>query len=582
MKLRNYQIELIQKIHEAWNNGAQNVLMQSSTGSGKTVTFCEIIRDSNVPTVVIAHRVELVSQISLTLARNGIYHNIIGQRATVRDIVATHLHDLGRSYYDTNATVHAAGVDTLIRQANEPWMSTIKLVVCDEAHHVLKTNKWGVSAAMFPNARGLYPTATPVRTDGKGLGRHADGIIDLMVQGPPMRQLIEEGFLCDYRIFAPSSDLDLTGVPITASGEFSPKPLSTAVHKSHITGDVVSHYLRIAPGQLGITFAVDVEAASEIAAEFRAQGVAAEVVSAKTPPLLRAHIMKKFRLRQILQLVNVDILGEGVDVPNVSVISLARPTASFGLYCQQIGRGLRPKDGERCIIIDHVGNTMRHGLVDAPRVWTLDRRDKRSRVSKTTVKTCLECFSVYSVTVRVCPDCGHFNVPKDRSRPEYVDGDLLELDSEVLAMMRGAVDRIDREARISNNHPPHIQIAIRKKHNERIHQQNNLRNQIAIWAGFLKRSQQSDSAMYRAFYHTFGTDILSAQALGSKDAQALAERVHSVWKPWHSGAKDNVMPHGAILNPPDEILNKLVETLVENQHSVNPVPIKLPIRKTLV
>ena len=111
MKLRNYQLELIEQIHTAWDTGSQNVLMQLSTGGGKTVVFCEVVRQLNVPTIVIAHRVELVSQISLTLARNGIYHNILGQLATIRDIVATHMHDLGRSYYDRNALVHAAGID---------------------------------------------------------------------------------------------------------------------------------------------------------------------------------------------------------------------------------------------------------------------------------------------------------------------------------------------------------------------------------------------------------------------------------------------------------------------------------------
>src|SRR6185437_5975157 len=323
MILRPYQEDVLTKIYSAWNNGARNVLAQLATGGGKTVLLAKIIKDNDGMAIAIAHRVELVSQISLTLARHGISHNIIAQKPAIREICALHLTEVGRSYYDPlSRKCVVAGVDTLIKMNNEPLFKKINLVIQDEAHHVLRDNKWGKAAALFPNARGFYPTATPVRADGRGLGRHADGIIDEMVLGCPMRELINLGFLTDYRIFAPPSDLDLTEVPISASGDYSPPKLRHAVHKSHITGDVVSHYKRIADGKLGVTFAVDIKAATEIAEEFRKQDVTAEVISSKTPDLLRASIMRKFRNREILQIVNVDLLGEGVDVPAIEVVSM--------------------------------------------------------------------------------------------------------------------------------------------------------------------------------------------------------------------------------------------------------------------
>ncbi|MCV6900934.1 helicase-related protein, partial [Escherichia coli] len=77
-----------------------------------------------------------------------------------------------------------------------------------------------------------------------------------------------------------------------------------------------------------MTFAVDVESATEIALAFRKRHVNAEVVSAKTPPGLRRNIMERFEAGDVLQLVSVDLYGEGVDVPACEGISMARPTNS--------------------------------------------------------------------------------------------------------------------------------------------------------------------------------------------------------------------------------------------------------------
>jgi superfamily II DNA or RNA helicase len=280
------------------------------------------------------------------------------------------------------------------------------LWVLDEGHHQQADNKWGTAAAMFPNAKGLGVTATPLRGDGKGLGRHNDGLYDVMVDGPTPRELIDMGYLTDYRIIAPRSDLIIDDQGVGASGDWSRAQLKAAAKKSHIIGDVVGHYLKFARGKLGVTFATDVETATDIAERFNTAGVPAEVISAKTPDADRMAIMARFKRRELLQLVNVDILGEGVDVPAIEVVSMARPTQSFALFSQQFGRALRLMiDGSlypiwdtltseerrahiaaskkpRAIIIDHVGNVERmakqYGLPDYPPVWSLDRRERRS------------------------------------------------------------------------------------------------------------------------------------------------------------------------------------------------------------
>jgi len=529
VQLRPYQADLKHGIYDAWQRGARNVLAVAPTGAGKTVLFSSVIQERNVPSVAIAHRQELVAQISLALARNAVRHRIIGQPALIRNCVQWHLSQCGRSYYDANAKTAAAGVDTLIRMdANDPWLKSVGLVIGDEWHHGLAENKWGQAVSMFPNALLLGLTATPTRADGKGLGRHADGLIDEMVVGPTMRDLIRDKFLTEYRIYAPPSDIDLSGVALSASGDFSPDPLRKAVHASHVVGDVVEHYLRVAPGKLGVTFAVDVESSSEIAAAFRQAGVPAEAISAKTPDAVRMQIQRRFAAGEIKQLVNCDLLGEGYDLPAIEVVSMARPTQSYSLFVQQFGRALRLKDGKDfAVILDHAGNTARHGLPDRAREWSLDRREKRGKSKPTdtiAVRTCPKCMGVYEVVQNglTCPYCHTTAQPASRGAPEHVAGDLYELDADTLARMRGEVDKSVAW------HPDRVvQMTLDKRHREKQAAQELLRAEMARWAG--QRDAGTDEAtvrrLQREFYQAHGIDVLSAMALGAREAEELMGRM---------------------------------------------------------
>lgn len=539
MKERYYQAELKQDVRAEWAAGARNVLAVLPTGGGKTWTFSEIVKAHIGAACAIAHRQELVSQISLSFAKHKVRHKIIGPDKVVKLVNRLHMEELGQSFYHPSAPVAVAGVDTLIKKkgaAFDHWCKSVGLWVTDEAHHLCVGNKWGKAAAMFPNARGLGVTATPTRTDGKGLGSHADGVFDAMVEGPGMRDLIGQGYLTDYRIFAPPSDLDLSSVKIGSDGDYSKPTLKAAVRKSHVVGDVVKHYLRIAPGKLGITFASDVETATDIAAQFNASGVPAEVVSAKTPDADRVRILRRFKNRELLQLVNVDLFGEGFDLPALEVVSMARPTQSFGLYAQQFGRALRVMAGkEHAIIIDHVGNVVRHGLPDTPRVWTLDRRDRTSRDKPTDVipvKACPSCTAVYERITQTCPYCGFEAKPTARSGPEFVDGDLCELDPATLAAMRGQAIDLDLTpaqylANSGAGYLPHVAaMSAAKNHSKKQDAQRLLRESIAWWAGYQQAAGRPDSESYRRFYFKFGIDVLSAQALGRKEAETLTGKIN--------------------------------------------------------
>lgn len=552
--LRDFQSELKGRVYAAWGEpNCFNVQPVLPTGGGKTVVVGSVVQDMNTATCAIAHRQELVSQMALALNRERIPHSIIAPKATIHQIVTLEHDTNGYSDYRYNSPVRVAGVDTLLNHdPTDRWLSQVGLVVQDEGHHVLRDNKWGKAMAFFPNARGLFPTAHAVRADGAGLGRHADGLVDRLVVGSSCRELIERGFLTDYRLLCPSTDIDFGNVQIGSTGDYSLPQLRAATHGSNrIVGDVVKHYLAYAAGKLGVTFAVDIEAAKELATAYRAAGVSAEVITGKTPITVRGQLMRRFRAREILQLVSVDCLGEGVDVPAIEVISMVRKTASFQLYAQQFGRSLRPMidepifehwgeytDAERvayiaasrkpkAIVIDHVGNCMYHGLPDVPQSYSLDRRESGRRKGVISMlRRCEECLQPYERFLLTCPYCAAPYIIADRSTPEAVEGDLIELDADVLRQLRGQIDKVDRPCYMPVDAGAEARKHILRAHHARADAQKTLRGALELWGGWWEnvKGVHRREAQKR-FYLTFGIDVMTAQTLAAAEADALETRI---------------------------------------------------------
>ncbi len=536
MILRPYQTELLHNIYESWRKGHQNVLACLPTGAGKTVIFAKILKEhESVPTCVVAHRQELLSQISLALGREKIYHTLAAPPNVVKKIVAAHVNEFRKSFYYPNSTHVVAGVDTLVRKDEQPWMKNIKLWVQDEAHHIQQNNKWGKVLARFPNAKGLGVTATPERADKQGLSRSTHGYMDVLIVGPSMRELINLGFLSDYRVFSPNNNLNLAEVQTAKDGDYNKNQLNKAVKKSTITGDVVSHYKRFAFGKRGITFTISIEAAEEMAEAYKSAGVPAAAVSSKTPDSERSKMITLLKQGRLLQLVNVDLFGEGFDLPAIKSVSMARPTQSFAVFVQQFGRALRILSGEdNAIIFDHVGNIVqRHGLPDDYRPVSLDGiRKKEKQTSKVNVQNCGICAGVFYRYLKTCPYCGNTVTPVARETLETVDGDLSELNPEALATLRNkALLRLsvnpdmEKEKLLSMGYQPVVANSVAKRHRERLKKQNELRETIARWAGYQNYKSLTDIEVHKKFYLTFGIDVLSAQALGTKDADGLLRRI---------------------------------------------------------
>lgn len=555
--LRPFQTELKAKVYDAWRAGARNVVMRLDTGGGKTVTLADIVREHAGFACVIAHRQELVGQLSLALARYGIRHNIIAADATRRAISRQHSEELGYSMYDPNSRVVVAGVDTIIRADMSGWASKVTLWVVDEGHHVVLDNKWHTVIERFsnPECRGLLPTATPVRADGQGLGRPeigGRGVADCMVEGPPMRWLIDEGYLTDYRIICPPSDMQLLA-DVSASGDWSTKALREAAKRSHIVGDVAAHYTRIAGGRRGVTFAPDLETAAEMAAAHRAAGWRAEVLSGKTDDFVRRSILKRLAAGEIHQVVAVDIISEGFDLPAIEVLSMGRKSASLAVYMQQFGRALRPmyapgfdlstREGRRAaiaagpkpkaIVLDHVGNIVWHsGPPDFPRVWSLQsRKSKNGPSDAIPIRVCKACFEPYEAIYRECPNCGHYEPPAGRDSPSVVAGDLQELDPAILQELRLKLEKVnqtreERGAELQLAGVPHAgYIRNLNAHDERREAQAELRQAMAYWGGVQTAAGYGDPEIQRLFFFRFGVDVMTAQTLDARDARELLARI---------------------------------------------------------
>lgn len=546
--LRPYQKKIKQDIYDSWASGHRNVMAVLPTGGGKTQVFSDIAYDGvtqGLNQALIVHRNELVSQISVTLASRGINHKIIGSDKAISRSVRRQREKLGRSFYNPSSSTAVVGVDTMIARASslKSWGEQVGRWVQDEAHHGIgswvvddygnpvytsdrqyqyrtKPNKWGKAVVMLPNAQGLGVTATPQRADGQGLGRHADGFYDSMVMGPSMRWLIDSGYLSDYEIVCPLSDMQVRDEDRGKNGDWSSQYLKKSAKKSHIVGDVVENYIKYALGRKAICFATDVETAGDIAADFNSVGIRAAALSSKTDDTVRDKYLDEFEAGILHVLVNVDLFDEGFDVPTCEVCIMARPTASLGKYKQMAGRVLRYVEGKVALIIDHVSNVTRHGLPDKEIMWSLDRREKRTSSvdpEDLPMTICLNksCIKPYPRFKTCCPHCGTMKpLPEPRERSvEMVEGDLILLDKEALRKMRVATiieNPADVASRVAKAAGYGAGKVAADRQIEKVEEHRKLRDAMAQWVAIQRLKGHDDREIEKKFYHTVGFDVLSA------------------------------------------------------------------------
>lgn len=406
--LRPYQSDLVARIRIQYKS-YRSVLAVAPTGSGKTVIFSYIADHAsrrNNTVLILAHRAELIDQISAALTSFGTPHGMIA--AGYRE--------------DYRHAVQLGSVFTVAKRLDRIRPPT--LIVVDEAHHAVNSTTWGKVISRYPDAKVLGVTATPVRLSGEGLRE----CFQTMILGPTVPDLVSIGALCPVRVFAPPT-ISTEGLH-TRMGDFVKSELTAVTDTPTVTGDAVAHYQRHAPGKAAVAFCVSVAHAEHVAAQFKAAGILAYSVDGSLDRLVRRQIVAAFIRREIQVLTSCDIVSEGFDIPHCEVGISLRPTQSEGLWLQQCGRILRPAPGKtHALILDHAGNTQRHGFPDEVREWSLDatRGDKGGDSSNRGVRICPKCFGAMRAGTPICSYCQHVFVASPRE-VEQVEGELVELD----------------------------------------------------------------------------------------------------------------------------------------------------------
>jgi superfamily II DNA or RNA helicase len=415
--LRDYQEEMIARGRQRMSRGVRRILFQLATGGGKTVLAIYLLvsaakKGNNVWFIVPLP--DLVSQTVNSFRKFGVEVGVVCAGWAPQPFMK----------------IQVCSLPTLRnRHTNLPPPD---MIVWDESHH-LPAKSWTALFDHYAQVFHILLSATPGRADGQGLARYADE----MIQGPPVRELMDRGYLSDYRLYAPSAP-DMRGVH-SQGGEFIASEADAAMKKSVVTGDIIRHHQKLARGLKTFLFAPSIKSSKEYAQAFMEQGIVAVHADGTTSKGDRMVAFKGLAAGHIEILCSVGIVGEGVDLAalageDVTVEALidACPTKSLNLWLQRIGRVLRPKP-EKAVILDHSGNSInRFGFPDDEREWSLDAKPKQAKKKKdeeptVTTATCATCFYVMPLRVTTCPGCGTERVTKGR-KVEMVDGELEELD----------------------------------------------------------------------------------------------------------------------------------------------------------
>ena len=413
--LWDFQSLGVAAIRDAFLRGRRAVIAASPTGSGKTVLACHIVEKiagNGKRALFLAHRKELIDQVSRKLDDCGLDHGIVMSK-----------HWRCRPWLP----VQVASVPTLI---NRPTLPEAEMVILDECHHAVASSFHHILKA-YPTARLLGLSATPYRADGRGL---ADVGYEEIVTIAQLGELIEQGYLVPPRTFAPDTP-DLSGVRRVA-GDFNGKDLGKAMDRPGLVGNVVDTWVKLAAGRTTVVFAVNVKHSQHLVERFVKAGIRAEHLDADTPTDVREAILARVQSGETTVVSNVAILTEGWDLPRASCVVMARPTLSEGLFLQMAGRVLRRDAGKAdCLILDHANNSTRHGLVTDVRTFSLigDRHTSGDEKKPPALKTCPRCFSVVPSAAEVCPgiqwdgsECRHRFEKKTRVIVER-PGELREL-----------------------------------------------------------------------------------------------------------------------------------------------------------
>ena len=300
--------------------------------------------------------------------------------------------------FDPGARIQVSSTQTLVR-SGKPAIDP-SVIVLDEFHHYA-AEQFKLLTEWWPTALVLGPTATPERGDGKPMGDIATGL----VVAAQYTDLIRDGYLCDAVVYQPPEALD-----------------------RQLAQDPVEAWFRYGRSKAGFAFMPTIPLARELCDKFNARGVPAECIDAKTPKRDRARTLERFAAGELTIICNVDTMTEGVDLPRAKCIIIGRKFLTCGAFLQACGRGLRPFNGEMCVVIDLTGATHLHGPPTIDREYSLEGNGiRRGESASMPVRNCPKCGLTYLCEEPLCPACGSHPTPKVRRPPIIISVELQEL-----------------------------------------------------------------------------------------------------------------------------------------------------------
>ena len=417
--LRPYQSDTIVRTRQALAalpKSERRMVVQMATGAGKTFTAAELIASAESRgnrTLFVCDTLELVEQALSAFDSYGLNVGVM------------------QSQHERTAPERLTQVCSQATLAG--WLKSGKLdgyradlIVHDECHQQYRVRE--SLAEKYPNAPVIGLTATPF---AKGMGDFYNGVVSAV----PMQTLIDDGYLCEYSVYAPSSP-NLKGV--ASSGRDHNPAEAAKRYDNALVADIVNTWLKHGKGRQTLMFACNVAHSKHLVREFVSAGVnAVHVDGYPTDPDAqddRFEIIEQFRRGEIEILSNVALCTKGFDAPETSCLIIARPTKSLSLHWQILGRGMRIAEGkDDCIVLDHAGNTLKHGFPTDITEFKLDdssrpelKSDKREKGEPLPVP-CPKCSYMKSPGVHVCPICTF--APEKKHGVVNVDGELVEFRS---------------------------------------------------------------------------------------------------------------------------------------------------------
>ncbi len=351
------------------------------TVTHNTVVFSYILKHALVPSLMAVRGRQLVDQASSRLRREDTDHGVL---------MAGHWNS------KPSSAVQICSIDTIrARQARPP----AKIIIIDEAHLALSTSYAKFLALYDADTVKIWVTATPY---------NAQGLPCTYVVCPiRFKDAVLDGFLVPPRYYLWAGP-DMAGVK-TSGGDYNQVQLAKAVDKGDLIGDIVQHWKEYGEHRPTLCFAVNVAHSKHLAAKFNEAGIPAAHVDADTPEREREEQLQKHKEGGLSVITNVNIHSTGVDIPWLGCIIEARPTKSYNLYVQQLGRGTRPFEDRFSskldfIVLDHGGNFFRHGRIeDEPEALLAKDVAKGKKFERvTSARYCNKHFMAFE---GYCPKC---------------------------------------------------------------------------------------------------------------------------------------------------------------------------------